>query len=97
MIKILKKKNYLAIINHSVDTKLFTKLYIGDGKNVKEILENGNLSCAYFVTCILKIFDLIKTPHTTVSGTQKDLEESGWKKIKTRKTGCLLLWEKKYR
>ena len=33
--------------------------------------------------------------HATVEGTVKDLENSGWKRIKTPKEGSVLIWEEK--
>ena len=90
-------KTYLAVIKNSVGTKTFRSCYarVG-GKNnyiVRDVTEKGNLSCAFFVSSILVIFKLIKEIHLTVAGTIRDLELSGWEKIKKPKIGSVLIWE----
>jgi len=97
-LKFLKKKSLLAIISNSVkggDNYLFRNVYAKD-KNGKEvdILEDGKNSCAAFVSWILLAVGLIKKPHATVEGTEKDLINSGWFEIKEPKPGAILIWEK---
>jgi len=70
-------KTYLAAIENSVGSKMFRNLYAKvNGKN-KDITENGNLSCALYVSSLLYLFKLIKDIHATVSGTLGDLKRSG--------------------
>ena len=88
------KDSYLRIIRNSIGTRLFRNFYaIVDGKK-KDILRGGDLSCAYFVSCVLRIFGLIKDIHTTVLGTISDIKKSGWKIVKVPKPGSVLVWEK---
>lgn len=61
----------------------------------QDILRDGDLSCAFYVSSILKIFNLIQEVHTTVTNTVKDLEASEWKKVVEPKIGCVLVWEAK--
>jgi len=70
-------------------------MYIKVGKKKIDVLENGDLSCAFFVTVILHMFGLIKEIHTTVNGTIEDMEKTGWKEVKKPKIGDVLIWEKK--
>ncbi len=85
-------ENYLAVIHGAPGSRMFRKFYaLVDGKK-KEISENGNLSCGWFVAFILKYFDLIRGPHMTVDGTLRDMEASGWKKIAKPKIGCIIVW-----
>lgn len=87
--------SYLAFIKNSVGTKSFRNFYaLVDGKKT-DILKKGDLSCAFFVSSVLVIFKLIKEVHTTVDSTIKDLQNSGWQKIKRPKVGCVLVWESK--
>ena len=94
--KILKKKSLLAFMENAVkggDNYLFRNLYaVNDGQEV-DILENGKNSCAAFVSWILLTLELIKMPHATVDGTEKDLIASGWQEIKELKPGAILFWE----
>ena len=98
-LKFLKQKSLLAIVNNSIkggDNFLFRNLYAKDeqGKEV-DILEEGRNSCAVFVSWILLALEMIKRPHATVGGVEKDLIESGWFEIKELKPGAVLLWESK--
>ncbi|MFH0906912.1 MAG: hypothetical protein V1829_01505 [bacterium] len=92
--KILFFQNYLRMIKISKGSKMFQRLYVLENGKKKDILEKGKLSCALFVSSILKIFDLIFLPHTTVKGTINDMIQSGWKKTNELKPGNILLWEK---
>jgi hypothetical protein len=86
-------KSYLARIQNSVGSKMFRNLYAKvDGKE-RDILDNGSLSCAIFVSIILQSFELIKKPHATVVELIKDMEVSGWKKSRNLKVGDVLIWE----
>jgi len=85
--------NCLAVINGAPGSQMFRRFYaLVDGKK-KEVSENGNLSCGWFVAFILKYFGLIREPHMTVAGTLRDMEASGWTKIKKPKIGCVIVWE----
>ncbi len=92
--KFLFKKTYLKTIENSVGTKMFRNVFVMDGQE-KDITENGELSCAVFVSFVLKIFDLISTPHATVKSTIKDMMENGWKEAEKPQKGDVLVWEKK--
>ena len=92
-IKILKKENYLANIHNSVGSGLFRNLWAEVDGDKKDILEDGGLSCAQFVSGILYLNGLIKERHATVEGTVRDIEGFGWKKIKEPKIGSILVWE----
>lgn len=82
----------MAVIQGAPGSKMFGRAYaLVDGKK-KEVTEKGNLSCALFPSFVLKYFNLIKKGHYTVTGLVRDLEESGWKKIKKPKLGCILVW-----
>jgi hypothetical protein len=94
-LKISLLKSYLAFAKASVNSKMFQKLYFRkDGKDI-DILKNGDLSCAFFVSSVLKIFNLIKDTHTTVNGTVKDLEAYGWKAVKKPIEGSIIVWNSK--
>lgn len=87
-----KKKTYLSLIKSAVGTPLFRHLYCRVGKKKVDLLRNGDLSCAFFVSSILILQSLIKGVHTTVSSTVKDMEKFGWVEIKKPKIGSVILW-----
>ena len=62
-VKPLFKKSYLAAIKNSEGTKIFANFYGKGGRRTLDLTKNGEFSCAYFVSSILKIFDLIKKNH----------------------------------
>lgn len=93
--KLLLPENYLLVAKASVGSDMFRKLYFQiDGKKI-EILRDGDLSCAFFVSGILKIFNLIGTFHTTVKETVKDLKRHGWKPVKIPQEGAIIVWAPK--
>lgn len=94
-IKPCLKESYLTVIKNSAGTKLFQNFYLKINNRKQDILKNGELSCAFFVSSILIIFGLIKKIHCTVSSTIKDLKKSGWKKSKKVKIGSVIIWEEK--
>lgn len=96
--RILKQKNYLMSIRNSVESQIFRNLFvIDDTGNERDILENGSLSCAFFVSSILSIFRLIDGPHTTVDTTILKMVEYGWKEVTFEliSPGDVLVWEAK--
>lgn len=72
---------------------MFRHLYVLENNKRKDILQKGDLSCAYYVSSILKIFDLISSPHATVRGTLEDMAKKGWHSGKKLKPGNVLVWE----
>lgn len=91
---LLIRNNYISAIKNSVGSKLFRNLYAKVNGGKTDIVKNGDLSCALYVSSILFLFKLIKEVHATVDSTVKDLEKSGWKKIKKPKIGSVVVWDK---
>lgn len=81
------------MIQNSVGTKMFRNFWVNDGKEF-DAMKNGELSCAFYVSGILKMFNLIDSLHGTVASTIVDLEKSGWKKVTKPKIGSVIVWEK---
>lgn len=93
MYPIDKKKSLFILIKNSLGTKLFQSLYFfKDGKS-RDIYRKGDLSCAFYVSTILKIIGMIGNIHAEIKSTIKDLEESGWYKIDKLKRGSVIIWE----
>jgi len=98
LVKTLLKDSYLTIINNSCGSIIWSNYYaLVNGKR-DDILHNGLASCAFFVSSILKLFDIIEGLHLTVNGTEKDLKKSGWERISISPKmpkGSVLIWERK--
>ena len=81
------------MVKNSVGAKLFQTLLAEVDQKEVNILKGGDVSCAYFVSVLLKIFDLVETPHATVSGLERDLLKRGWSKTQEMLPGSVLIWE----
>ncbi len=95
-IKLLKRDTYLAMIKNSCGSLLWCNNYALVNGKKRDIVHNGSTSCAFFVSSILKTFDLIKGVHVTVKGTEKDLRKSQWKEILVIPKiapGSILVWK----
>lgn len=84
---------YLAVVKNSVDSKMFRNFYAKVGGKKTDIMRNGDLSCAFFVSSILVLFKMIRNGHSTVNSTVEDMKKSGWKVIKKPKPGSVIIWE----
>lgn len=92
---LLPKESYLAVIKNSIGAKVWQQRYARvDGKR-RDLVEGGRLSCAFFVSTVLKISSYITDIHVTVTGTIKDLQKNNWKKVRSIKPGDILIWETK--
>jgi hypothetical protein len=87
--------SYIRTIENSVSSNLFRNLYFRINNRVVDVLEDGDLSCANYVTAILYLFDLTKERHTTVLNTIEDIQKSNWYEIKKPRKGALILWDYK--
>jgi len=85
-------KNLMNMIGASIGSEMFRNLYFRQDKESVDVLEDGNLSCAVFVSNLLYLNGLLQKQHTWVSTTIKDLEESGWKNITTQRPGGVIVW-----
>lgn len=72
---------------------MFRHNYVLVDGSEKDILDNGQLSCAFFASFVLKAFGLVETLHARTEGTIKDLERSGWQKTETPHEGDVVIWE----
>jgi len=89
----LIKKTLLKFIRNSVGTRMFRNFYLEQYDKIFDATKNGELSCAFYVSSILVIFQLIKNVHGTVENTRKDLEASGWDEVNHPVVGSVIIWE----
>ncbi|MFA6408225.1 MAG: hypothetical protein WCW36_01975 [Candidatus Paceibacterota bacterium] len=74
---------------------MYRRLYACVDGKTKDIMEDGDKSCAVFVTATLVGLELCKTVHATVEGAIRDMEDSGWKHEEALLHGCVMVWEVK--
>ncbi len=92
--KRLVYKTYIRIIENSIGTNMFRSSFGVVQDEHVDLTKDGELSCAFFVSSILKLCDYIDTPHLTVRGTVNDLIQNEWKEIETPSVGSVLVWKK---
>lgn len=89
--------SYMAMLSGSVDSNQYRRLYVNGGGGIIDIIGDGDLACALFVSSILMHFRLMQGGmHTTVDWTIKDLAlDSGWYEIDTVVPGSVIVWAEK--
>jgi len=91
-VKILFYQTYLRLIKNSAGSCLFRDLFALVNGQKRNITEGGRLSCAFYVSAILRIFGLINKLCPTVNGLIRELKKSGWREIKKPKPGSVIIW-----
>ncbi|PIZ95758.1 MAG: hypothetical protein COX80_03440 [Candidatus Magasanikbacteria bacterium CG_4_10_14_0_2_um_filter_33_14] len=91
--KSLFKETYLSVIKNSVGTKSFQNFYAKINNKKQDIMNGGELSCAFFVSSITTMFGLSARVHGTVDNAVKDFLNFGWVEIKKPRIGAILIWE----
>ncbi len=87
-------ESYLQIVRNSVGSNLFRNFYVRTSAKGKfDAFNDGENSCAFFVSAILVIFKKLSGFHGIVDSVIKDLERSGWQKVQKPQAGDVLVWE----
>lgn len=88
-----RKSTYIAMLSNLPGVELFKHLFVVDDKGEKiDVTEDGKLSCAFVVSSILALFQLIDRPHATVGSTVEATKRAGWVETKTPVEGGLVVW-----
>ncbi|HCJ45627.1 MAG: hypothetical protein COZ86_03720 [Candidatus Moranbacteria bacterium CG_4_8_14_3_um_filter_41_13] len=90
-------ETYMAMVLGSIGSNQYRKLFVRlpDG-SLRDVIDDGDLACAYFVSSILTLCGLTKNGvHTTVDETIRDLELSGWKRNFDQHVGNVVIWKQK--
>lgn len=90
------RESLLAVLEGSLGTAMFRTLYRTLDSGPEDVINDGDLGCAFYVSTILSMFELIAHGvHTTVQVTLEDMEESGWQKVETPEPLAIVLWGEK--
>lgn len=94
-LKKLEFESYLKIIKNSVGANVWRNYYVLEGNKKIDVYNDGQYSCAFFVSSILALFKLIDAPHAIVKTTKKALTKKGWRTRNNLKPkpGDILIWE----
>ncbi len=90
------RDTYLATIKNSVGSTMFRNLYAKVNGETVDVMRDGDLSCAFFVSSILALSKLCTSAHATVDTTLLDMKKSGWIDIDEPRVGCVIVWENKH-
>jgi hypothetical protein len=93
-VEIMLLETLLTVVKKSAGTKMFQTIYAKVNGRKKDITEDGNLSCAFYVSNVLATFGLIDQGHSTVSGTITAMQKAGWQETKKLKPGVVIVWDK---
>ena len=95
-------KTYLSMIQSSIGSSLWKHLYITKQDwNSTDILQDWNISCGYFVSSLLKQFNLSPASYANTKSLYQALLDYGWKEVhrggKTENIplGSLIIWGEK--
>lgn len=88
------RTNLLMLAKKSIGSPLFRNMYVRrqDEKEPFDVLEDGTVSCAVFVSTLLTMVGLIERPHFIVASVIKDMEASGWQQITRPRPGAVVTW-----
>jgi hypothetical protein len=97
-IEILLKETYFKTIENSIGTSVFNTLYVRhkDTGDIVDVLDDGKLSCAYFVSSILFLFSYIERSCATVQTLDRFLQDSkDWKLVggESIERGDVIIWQ----
>ncbi|NTV22480.1 MAG: hypothetical protein HGB03_02860 [Candidatus Yonathbacteria bacterium] len=97
--EILKKETYLKAVENAVGTRMFNSLFVrfSDDREAKDILNDGMYSCAFFVSAVLYLSDMLDKPYATVASLLGSLEkDTRWRQVDIGdiKAGDVIVWEK---
>ena len=91
-VEIRVKETLLYRVRNAVGTNMFRRLYADVDGKTKDILEDGDKSCAVFATTMLISLGLCTFVHATVEGAVRDMESFGWNPIRAPQPGCVVIW-----
>lgn len=94
----LLRLTYLKMIENSIGSKIFNSAFVKDKTTGKvfDVLNDGEYSCAFFVSGILSLVGLIDRPHSTVKTVSEVLARSErWERVEglTPVAGDVVVWE----
>lgn len=74
---------------------MFSSLYVQyqDSGKVADILNDGEYSCAAFVSSVLVLMKMLEKTSATVKSIKTNLERSDWQKVSEIQPGDVIFWE----
>lgn len=96
--EILRKETYIKMIENAVGTRLFNSLIVKEQDTVRDLLNDGEYSCAVFTSSVLLLNQKAARTRTTVNNLETDLLASDqFQQVSVGsavQAGDVVLWEK---
>lgn len=85
----------MSLARGSVGTEAYRHLYVRQGSRKVDVVRDGDLSCAFFVSHVLSGVGLLDRIHGTVEGVERAMRESGWRRRRDKRPrpGDVIVWE----
>jgi hypothetical protein len=87
-------KSYLIVVRNAVGSRMFNNFYVKTpSRGEFDAFNNGEYSCAFFVSTVLLIFKKIEDFHGTVENLVAALKKASWQKVGELQPGDVIIWE----
>ena len=94
----LPKETLRKMIQNAPDTRLFNSLFVRykDSGEVKDACNDGEYSCAFFVSSLLTLTGYLERPHATVAGLREKMLGLPIQKVELAdaQAGDVIFWDK---
>ena len=88
-----QKRTFLMRAEKAIGTEMFQNLFaVVDGEE-QDLTDNGNISCAVFVSGLLLMAEKIPTMKATVGSLEALLQAAGWEVADSPEPGDIVFWE----
>jgi hypothetical protein len=97
----LPKETLLKMIENAIGVRVFNSLFVRykDSGEIKDICNDCEYSCAFFVSGLLTLTSYLPRPHATAAGLRKKLQELSYTIVLSREDiqpGDIIFWEKTF-
>lgn len=90
------RATFLDLVIGSVGTNMYRNVHVVRSEDVVNVTDDGDLSCAYYVSAVLRHFHLIQHGfYTTITHTLADMRRSGWEVCEKPAPGVVVVWVSK--
>lgn len=74
--EVLRKETYIKMVENAVGSRMFNSILVKENDEIRDLLNDGEYSCAVFVSSVLTLQQLLAKPRTTVKNLEADIAES---------------------
>jgi hypothetical protein len=90
---ILTRESYLAAIENCIGSAEYQTLYMQVNGVAKDVLDAGELACAWSLSSILHRFALLDEPQVNVPRLLQCMGNHNWYQIQKPRDGAVIVWD----